>query len=276
MAGKGFAASQSGEPYFVSASLGAPIVASPRGSLAGGWSLQFNSSSEQLGKSPTNLYLRFRSESTYNAAEVYMLPDPQGNTGRVHALICASAVNSSALPVLPFLGLQAAQSDNADDSSLSGNGAGAESGAAGSSGSTTDTQGLSKARTPWQTIAGEFNITGLPSGCRYYAGHGLNWSLSVSQLVMPAPPKAVFEALHAAANETSSSDGSGQAADRNAPVTVDLFLNSRSVSSTHVEYVFTGPNVTSVAPQTISAASSQVIHKSSFLLVFQVISVFIV
>lgn len=276
VAGKGFAASQSGQPYYVSASLAAPIVSSPRGSPGGGWFLQFNSSSDQLGKSATSVYLRFRSEFTGNLADVYMLPDPKGNTDRLHALICASTVNSSTLPVLPFLGLQAVQNDNEDDSSLSDGGEDSESGPAGSSGNTTDTQGVTRARVPWQIIAEEFNITGLPSGCRYYTGRGLNWSLSESQLVMPAPPQAVFEALHAAANESYSSSGSGQAADRNTTVTVDLFLNSQNVSSSQVDYAFTGPSITSVVPPTISAASSQVIHHSSVALVCHPFPVFLV
>ena len=107
---KGFAASQSGDPVYVSTSLDTPISASAQGSLGGGWPIQFNSTSNQLGKQPTRVYLRFMTASSSSLAEVYMLPDPGGYTDRLHAILCARPTNGSTsaftIPDLPFLGLQ--------------------------------------------------------------------------------------------------------------------------------------------------------------------------
>lgn len=264
MSGKGFAASASGEAYYVSTSLDAPISTSLSGSPGGGWPLQFSSSSSQLGQRPTRVYLRFRSEIESHIADVYMLPDPAGYTDQLHAILCSSTIsNSSGLPAIPFLGLQSVPSTVANITSSNERGEGNEDRHGETSTGSTDTQGVLNA--PWQDIAAEFNITDLPAGCRYYAGRGLTWSLVADQLVMPAPPQAVFTALHHAAEADAAGSSSrrrlAQASndDDAAPVQADLFVNSQTVTNAEIEYdASAGPRVTSVTPSVVSAAVSQV------------------
>lgn len=264
VSGKGFAAQLSGEPLNVITPLDSPITTASRGSLGGGWPLAFASSSSQLGNQPRSVHVRFSRESDSGLAAVYMLPDPAGDTRRLHALLCTNNDISRDAPVPAFLGLTPmwGNGDNVASMPLPEGEAGARDE---EQAPNAMPQAGGGSVPPVQAFADLFNITGLPEYCLYYAGSELAWSLQAGELVVPAPPVAVFDALL-----SSAGDAEGSASQRRltqeeetaAPVTAELYVNSQNVSSTQMAYdSAAAPNITGVMPATISAAASQVLDR---------------
>eukprot|EP00892_Ulva_mutabilis_P008259 jgi/Ulvmu1/5805/UM025_0060.1 len=250
---------QSGQPFIISTQLDSPITTASQGSLGGGWPLAFVSPSSQLGERPGNVYVRFSREANSSVAEVYMLPDPDGDTQRLHALLCTSTGISRDAPVPAFLGLAPIWGiEDVLSASLSG-----QNGEADSAG-TSVAQAERDSATPAQSFAALFNITGLSRDCLYYAGNGLQWSLQQGELIIPAPPSTVFTALLSSTGResgTSSRRRLAQESDSVPSTSAALFVNSQNVSSMQMAYDSSAaPNITSVVPSTISAAASQVIE----------------
>lgn len=268
--GKGFAAQQSGQPFIVSTTLASPVSTVSQGSFGGGWPLAFHSPSSQLGRQPRSVYVRFSRQSDSASAEVYIMPDPDGDTSRLHALLCTSRNISKYDPVPAFLGLDPVLDRKGDTGNLAMRQKDVASPAAETSDNSTMPQSQAMANNSVQTIAGAFNITTLPGSCLYYAGSGL-WSLDAGQLVVPAPPSAVFAALLSSIDTLDSSTAQRRLSaesDSDSAVTAELYVNSQNISSTGMAYDSTvTPNVTNAVPQKISAAASQVVvHAAKFLL----------